>query len=138
MNRGILGFLLTTGASVFAIFTWPEIFLFSKVVYPPAWAILLPHPLMAPQFLALLSLVPAMAVPQTVGKSAAALAKSVVAAPLAAALIYMQEYGEGDNGLWLNAAFNYVWVLFFYFLSPAALLLLFRALFDFARAQRGG
>jgi hypothetical protein len=117
---------------------WVDLFIFSKVVYLPAWANVLPAPILAPAFLAFVCLIPAAVVPDTLGGARWAVARSVLLSPLTAIAAYALNPANQDRFLPANAIFNYLWIVLFHCLVPALLLVIVRGVFHYSRKPKHG
>ena len=89
---------------------WPQFFLFSKVVYLPAWASALPAPFSLPALLAAVCLAPAAFVPCPLKQAVGA---TFGASAAASTILVFASLSRWPKGYVLaNAAFNYAWALF--------------------------
>jgi hypothetical protein len=131
MTRNNIAFLASTFFLSVAMVIWVDLFTFSKVVYLPAWAKVLPIPIMVPAYIAFLCLIPATIIANTLASTRVAIAKSVLLSPLAAIAIYALNPSHQNRFLFANALFNYVWIVLFHFLLPALLLIGARTIFHF-------
>jgi hypothetical protein len=111
---------------------WVDLFTFQKVVYLPAWAKILPAPLMAPAYLAFVCLIPAAFVANTLKGSILTVTKSVLLSPLTAIAAFALNPAHQDGSLTVNVLFNYVWIVLFHCLLPALLLVGARAVLHYA------
>lgn len=117
-----------------SIVVWRDLFFFSKVVHLPEWATNLPSPIYTPAYLALVCLVPATFIPSTVSRAVRAVAWAVAISPIPALFVYIVGAAPRGADFWLNALFNYSWVVGFHCLVPALALLAVRGV---ARTIKG-
>jgi hypothetical protein len=110
-----------------SVLHWQSLFLFSKVVYLPAWTAYLPSPIYTPAYLAFLCLLPATLASSTLRAAFRAVVIAVLSAPLPALALYAANGQPWRLELWANVLFNYVWVLGFHCAVPAAILLVARS-----------
>ena len=121
-----------------SIAVWREWFLFSKVVYAPEWSFFLPVLVRAPAFAVFVCLLPAALLPATPSGAARAMSGAVVFSPLPALIMYIASTVTSGTDLWLNAAFNYAWVVGFHCFLPALCLFAVRALAAAIKGRGGG
>ncbi len=138
MRRHHLAIVSSAALLSVSIFVWRDLFFFSKIVHLPTWTAMLPSPVNTPAYIAFVCLVPAAFIPSTPSGAARALAWAVVFAPLPALIVYITRTMTSDPGSWLNAAFNYAWVVGFHCFLPALGLLAFRALAAVIKGRVGG
>lgn len=113
---GWQGLSLVLAAGV--VLCWPELFLFSKVVYLPEWVRPLPDPLLAAWLLLLGPL--ALALPGE-PKFRTALGRIVALAFLGPGIGVVIHCLFGNSG-WMNALFQLAWVFVLCSLPPAVVL----------------
>ena len=127
MNRNRISMVASLLLLSSVIVIWPDIFNFSKTVRLPDWTALLPSPIDAPAFLALLCLIPAALISTTLQGAIRGVAVSVVVAPLFAIATFALDPTHQNSFSVANAFFSYVWIVLFYCAIPSVLLLSVRA-----------
>lgn len=106
---------------------WQDLFLFAKSIHLPTWAKSLPSPVFAPSYLAFLCLIPAALFSPTLSTALRAVLITLCVSPLPALMLYAnQPRWSLRHDLWVNLLFNYVWMIGFFCLLPAIVLLLAR------------
>ncbi|MDP3537502.1 MAG: hypothetical protein Q8S26_02230 [Azonexus sp.] len=138
MNRDRLSTLTSLALLATAMLIWADIFNFSKTIYLPGWATLLPSPVNAPTYLTLLCLIPAALASTSITRAIRSISICIVVAPLFAVAIYALNPIHQNAYLFANALFSYVWIVLFHCAAPALLLLASRAAANHLRAQKHG
>jgi hypothetical protein len=138
MTRNNVAFLASTFLLSAAMVIWVDLFTFSKVVYLPAWTKVLPITIMAPSYIAFFCLIPATFIANNLASARVAVAKSVLLSPLAAIAIYAFNPSHQNRFLFANTLFNYVWIVLFYCLLPALLLVGARTVFHSVLKHKHG
>jgi len=121
-----------------AMLMWGDLFLWAKVLHIPDWLNALPAPLLFPAYLAFLCLLPAALLADELVAAGVAVALAVLVAPLFAVAAYALQARHQDGALLANMAFHYCWIVLFFCVVPALLVLLFRAALDWIRRRRAG
>ena len=137
LNRNQLALGISIIALATAMFAWVDLFVFSKVVYLPSWAHILPWPMLAPSFLAGVCLLPAAFGTDSLAASRKAITVSVLVTPISAVAAYSLNPLYQDRFLPANALFNYFWVIGFHCLAPALILYSVRLLIYFTNRRFG-
>lgn len=138
MRRDLIATITSTALLAAAVVTWRELFFFSKAVHLPTWTTNLPSPIDTPRYLAFLCLLPAALFASTLSAAIRAIAWAVLLAPLPALVAYLASGSATGPDRWLNAAFNYAWVIGFNCLVSALILVAARALVLAAKRCIGG
>jgi hypothetical protein len=138
MNRNHIAFLTSTFLLSAVMVIWLDLFTFSKEIYLPAWANVLPIPIMVPAYFAFFCLTPAAFIANTPASARIAIAKSVLLSPLAAIAIYAFNPSHQNSFLLSNALYNYVWIVLFHCLLPALLLVGARTVFHYVLKRKHG
>ena len=138
MNRDRISTLTSLALLSAAMVIWADIFNFSKTVYLPEWAKLLPSPINAPAYLTLLCLIPAALASTSVQHAAQNVAASVFVAPLFAIAAYALNPIHQNTYLIANALFSYGWIVLFHCAVPAFLLLAIRLAAHYIQAKKHG
>jgi hypothetical protein len=123
MNRDRISTLASLALLAAVMVGWADIFNFSKTVFLPEWAKLLPSPINTPAYLTLLCLIPAAFASTSIQRAVQSVAATVFIAPLFATATYALNPIHQDTYLLANVLFNYVWVVLFDCAVPALLLL---------------
>lgn len=108
---------------------WADLFVFSKVMHLPEWARQLPVAYHTPHYLVGASLLPALLAWRSLARTAGAGAVTGLAAPLAG-LVCAPLFDPAFRHYPVLS--NYIWILGFWVLAPAALLVTVRALCQLA------
>ena len=137
LNRNQLALGISIVALATAMLVWVDLFIFSKVVYLPGWAHILPWPMLAPSLLAGVCLLPAAFGPDSLAASRKAITVSVLITPIAAVAAYSLNPLYQDRFLPANALFNYFWVIGFHCVAPALILYSVRLLIHFTTRRPG-
>lgn len=138
MNRNFVAFIASTLLLSAAMIIWVDLFTFSKVVYRPAWAKVLPMPRMVPAYLAFVCLIPAAVVASTPKDALLAVTKSFLLSPLAAIAAFALNPAHQYWFLPINMLYNYVWIVLFHCILPALLLVSARGIFHYVRKHKHG
>lgn len=138
MNLNRLAFFASMVALSAAMVIWGDLFRWSKVTYLPEWAKALPAPLMLPSYLAFICPLPAVLITDSLASARAAVVRSVLLSPLAAVIAYALNPLHQDRFLVANMLFNYVWIVLFFCVLPAVLVVLIRAAIERARKPKHG
>jgi len=138
MPRHHLATIASAALLSVSVFVWRDLFFFSKVAHLPAWTAILPIPINTPAYLAFACLIPAAFIPSTASGAARALAWAIAFSPLPALIMYIASTVTSGTDLWLNAAFNYAWVVGFHCFLPALGLFAVRALAAAIKGRVGG
>jgi hypothetical protein len=130
--RNLLALASGLAALAAVMLAWPGLFLSGKVMMLPAWAQALPSPVNTGAYLAFLCLMPVAFLSDTFANAARAMAAAVAVAPLFAVASWAFDPMHHDGNLGTNLVFNYLWIVAFSLLVPAALLLVVRKLAGWA------
>ena len=106
MNRNSIAFFASMAALSAAMVIWGDLFRWSKVAYLPAWARVLPAPLMLPSYLTFVCLLPAALGTDSLVSARAAVLKSVLLAPFAAVIAFALNPLHQNASLLFNALFH--------------------------------
>ncbi len=136
MYRNYLAIIASATLLSVSILIWRDMFLFSKVVYLPTWTAILPSPINTPVYVAFVCLLPAAFIPSTPQGAAHSLVWTVLFSPSLALIAYVAGTISPDSNLWLNAAFNYAWVIGFHCFLPALGLFAVRILAAVVKRRR--
>lgn len=136
ISRNQLALALSVIPLAIAMFVWPELFLWSKVVHLPRWAEFLPTPIFAGAYVSLLCLLPAAFLTESFAGAKRALLLAVAITPVAAVSTYALDPIHLNKYLPFNVVFHYFWAILFCLLFPALILGTIRKLVSF-RGQHG-
>ena len=131
MTRNNIALFASTLLLSAAMVTWVDLFTFSKVVYLPAWAKVLPIPIMVPAYITFVCLIPVTFIANSLASARVAIAKSVLLSPLAVIAIYALNPSHQNRFLFANAFFNYAFIVLYHCLLPALLLVGVRSVFHY-------
>jgi hypothetical protein len=138
MSRNRIAFFASLTTLSAAMVIWGDLFRWSKVAHLPAWAEVIPAPLMFPSYLALVCLLPAALGTDSVASARAAVLKSVLLAPFAAVIAFALNPLHQNTSLVFNALFHYVWIVLFFCALPAILVVFIRAVIAAAFKRPNG
>jgi len=105
-----------------AMVVWPELFLWSKVVYLPSWAKFLPIPIFTGACVSFLCLIPAAFFTASFASAKRALFMTVAITPTVAVATYVLDSANINKYLPFNIVFHYFWVILFCLLLPTIIL----------------
>ena len=119
MQRATFAAATSTMLLAGAIVLWPELFLFTKTLYAPAWARALPSVFLATPLLAVVCLSPvAVASPHPLSAIRWMLIPLLLA-PLTGVVVYVATTSTRGAEFWGLAVTNYFYILVLHLLLPA-------------------
>jgi hypothetical protein len=128
MKRNQLVFILSTFLLSLAILIWFDFFSFSKVIYLPAWAKVLPFSIHTPAYIVFFCLIPVALFTDTITNASRLTLKSAFLSPVLGLIIYAFSGNFLSVGnAFLNTLFSYMFILLFHSLIPVVLLIMLRA-----------
>jgi len=133
MYRNRLAFLGSLIALSAATVIWGDLFRWSKVVYIPKWAEILPAPIYLPAYLAFVCLLPAAFATDSSEIARASVLKCVLLAPVASIAAFALSALHPPpfisvSHLIINTLFHYIWIVLFFCALPAFFVVLIRTL----------
>lgn len=119
-----LGFFLSFSFLIIVIIEWSNLFFFSKTVQLPEWSNYLPAPINLPRYLAFICLIPFL-LTHNIHNYKKSLILIVLLSPIPALIFYVfDQIATNNKDIYLNAAFNYVWLTIWNLMIPAMVVIL--------------
>ncbi|WP_459720193.1 hypothetical protein [Sideroxyarcus sp. TK5] len=138
VSRNRIAYFISLAALSAAMVIWGDLFRWSKVIHLPEWANALPEPLMLPAYITFVCLLPAALGADNMVSARSAVLSTVLIAPVVAVATYALEPLHQNAELLFNALFHYVWIVLFFCVLPAILVILIRVLIEFVLKQVHG
>lgn len=129
MKRDRLAFAVSAAVLATAMWHWFDMFAFSKVVYVPQWASLLPLPPLAGSFVAIPFLIPVACMTQNMRAGCKGVVWAAVVSPVPALVAYALAPSHQHAGLPLNLLVQFTTLSVLGCLFPGSVMLGLRAVF---------
>ena len=127
IGRDQLSTILSLILLSISMVVWVDLFIFSKVVYLPSWAEMLPVPMMAMSILVFICLIPAAFFTKTLQSACWAVMLTILISPFSALVAYALNPLYQGKYLLGNIVFNYFFIVSVGCFVPAFFSIGFRA-----------